>query len=107
MTPPQRPAPGQAEERTRLAWARTAIAFAAVGAALLKRELEIGLATLAVAPLVFVTGRMAARASRPEQHARRLLAVAVTVTVVAVLALIAALLIPGPASLDQLLPRHG
>jgi hypothetical protein len=50
---------------------------------------------------------MVARASSPEQRARRLLAVAVTVTVVAVLALIAALLIPGPASLDQLLPRHG
>ena len=107
MSTPQRPVPGLAGERTRLAWARTAIAFAAVGAALLKKEFAVGLATMAVAPLVFAAGRMVARASSPEQRARRLLAVAVTVTVVAVLALIAALLIPGPASLDQLLPRHG
>jgi uncharacterized membrane protein YidH (DUF202 family) len=34
--------PGLARERTRLAWARTAIAFAAVGAAMLRRELAAG-----------------------------------------------------------------
>jgi uncharacterized membrane protein YidH (DUF202 family) len=107
MIPPQHRDPGLARERTRLAWARTAIAFAAVGAALLKKELEVGLITLAAVPLVFMAGRMAARAASPDQRSRHLLAVAITVTVVAILALIAALLVPGPDSLDQLLPRHG
>jgi len=107
MTAPQHDDPGLAGERTRLAWARTAIAFGAVGAALLKRELEVGLVTLAVVPLVFAAGRLAARSSSPRQRSRRLLAVMITITAVAVLALIAALLVPGPESLDQLLPRHG
>lgn len=107
MIPLERRDPGLAGERTRLAWARTAIAFAAVGAALVKKELEVGLLTLAAAPMVYVAGRMAARAASPRQRSRRLLAVTVTVTLVAVLALIAAFLVPGPDSLDQLLPRHG
>ena len=41
--------PGLARERTRLAWTRTAIAFAAVGAALLKSHLVAGLTVLGLA----------------------------------------------------------
>jgi hypothetical protein len=42
-----------------------------------------------------------------EPLSRRLLLVTVTVTVVALLALVVALLGHSPSSLDQLLPRHG
>jgi uncharacterized membrane protein YidH (DUF202 family) len=99
--------PGLARERTRLAWVRTAIAFAAVGAAVLKVQLSIGLIVLAMTPLVWATGHFATRAASPELLARRLLLVTVTVTMLAVLAVLIALLGHGPASLSQLLRPHG
>ena len=92
--------PGLARERTRLAWARTSIAFAAVGAAMLKREVIPGLIVLATAPLVWAVGSFATRV-RPRP--RRLLVVTVTVTLVAALAVVAAFLGHGPTSLRQLL----
>jgi uncharacterized membrane protein YidH (DUF202 family) len=105
MTPPDDPEdadPGLARERTRLAWARTSIAFAALGGVMLKRELVPGLIVLAMAPLVWGVGSFAARA-RPGPRPGRLLVVTVVVTVVAVLGAVAALLGHGPASLHQLL----
>jgi uncharacterized membrane protein YidH (DUF202 family) len=101
MAPPDDPEdadPGLARERTRLAWARTSIAFAAVGGVMLKSELIPGLIVLATAPLVWAVGSYATRA-RPG----RLLVVTVIVTVVAVLGVVAAFLGHGPASLHQLL----
>jgi uncharacterized membrane protein YidH (DUF202 family) len=97
--------PGLARERTRLAWARTAIAFAAVGAAMLKRQVIPGAIVLALTPLVWALGTFASRAVQPAPRAGRLLAVTVTVTAVAVLALVIALLGRSPVSLEQLL--HG
>lgn len=97
--------PGLARERTRLAWARTAIAFAAVGGAMLKRELVPGAIVLALTPLVWALGSFASRAVRPEQRSGRLLGVTVTVTAVAVLAAVIALIGHSPVSLHQLL--HG
>jgi uncharacterized membrane protein YidH (DUF202 family) len=107
MAPEPRRDLGLAGERTRLAWARTAIAFAAVGAALLKKEVAVGLLVLAAAPLVFTAGHLAGRGTPPQRRARRLLVVTITVTAVAVLAAIAAFLGHGPDSLRQLFPRHG
>jgi uncharacterized membrane protein YidH (DUF202 family) len=95
--------PGLARERTRLAWARTAIAFAAVGAAMLKRELIPGLLVLAATPLIWAVGRFASHTSAPAARPRRLLVVTLTVTAVAALAVIAAFLGQGPVSLRQLL----
>jgi uncharacterized membrane protein YidH (DUF202 family) len=92
--------PGLARERTRLAWARTALAFAAVGAAMLKRELIPGLIVLATTPLIWAVGRFASH-GRPRPG--RLLTVTVTVTLVAVLAVVAVFLGHGPTSLRQLL----
>jgi uncharacterized membrane protein YidH (DUF202 family) len=105
MEPPDDPEdadPGLARERTRLAWARTSIAFAAVGAAVLRRELVPGLIVLTTAPLIWVVGSIATRA-RPGPRPGRLLVVTVIVTVVAVLGVVAALIGHGPASLHQLL----
>jgi uncharacterized membrane protein YidH (DUF202 family) len=68
--------PGLARERTTLAWTRTAISFAAVAGVVLKRELVPGLILLALAPAVYVLGRLAY--SRPVKHKL------VTATIVAV-----------------------
>lgn len=97
--------PGLARERTRLAWARTAIAFAAVGAAMLRKELVPGLIVLALTPVVWGVGRFASHAPRPGARPGRLLVVTVTITTVAALAAVAALLGPAPGSLRQLI--HG
>jgi uncharacterized membrane protein YidH (DUF202 family) len=97
--------PGLARERTRLSWARTSIAFAAVGAAMLKRQVIPGAIVLALTPLIWALGTFASRAMRLEPRAAQLLAVTVTVTAVAVLAMVIALIGHGPVSLHQLL--HG
>jgi uncharacterized membrane protein YidH (DUF202 family) len=101
--------PGLARERTELSWARTAIAFAAVGAAILKRQPVAGLIVLAITPVIWGLGRVVARGEGEEHgpRARRLLLVTVIVTMVAVLAVIVALLGHGPTSLRDLLPLHG
>ena len=96
--------PGLARERTRLAWTRTSIAFAAVGAAMLRRELIPGLIVLSTTPLIWAVGHFAGWA-RPRPRPAQLLMVTAVVTVVAVLAVVAAFLGHGPASLHQLL--HG
>ena len=51
--------PGLARERTALAWTRTAISFAAVGGVVLKREVVPGLILLAMAPAIYLAGRLA------------------------------------------------
>ena len=95
--------PGLARERTRLAWARTAIAFTALGAVILRRELIPGLMVLAMTPLIWAVGRFASHAPRGQPRPGRLLVVTVTVTLVAALAVVAAFLGHGPTSLRQLL----
>jgi uncharacterized membrane protein YidH (DUF202 family) len=100
--------PGLAAERTMLAWARTAIAFAAVGGAMLRKEPVAGLVVLAMTPLIWTLGRFVGhRAARPEQLSRRLLLVTVIVVIVSALGVAVAFLGRSPASLSQLLPRHG
>jgi uncharacterized membrane protein YidH (DUF202 family) len=84
--------PGSAAERTRLAWERTAIAFGAVGLAMLRGEPVAGLLVLAATPLIWALGRYVSATVRPEARSRRLLLVTVAVTGVAVLATVAALL---------------
>jgi uncharacterized membrane protein YidH (DUF202 family) len=100
--------PGLAAERTTLAWARTAIAFAAVGGAMLKKEPVAGLIVLAMTPLIWALGRFVGQPeARPRQLSRRLLLVTVIVVMVSVLGLAVAFFGHGPASLRELLPRHG
>ncbi len=79
-----------ARERTRLAWIRTALAFAALGGAVLKTNVAAGLTVLAMAPLIWLTGRLsrnsAAGKSRPGQLA--LITLAVTAVALVVLAIV-------------------
>ena len=76
--------PGLARERTSLAWTRTALSFAAVGGVVLKREVVAGLILLALAPVIYVLGRLAY--SRPG----KLKVVTGTIVAVALVALIVA-----------------
>ncbi|HEV2243830.1 MAG TPA: DUF202 domain-containing protein [Streptosporangiaceae bacterium] len=100
--------PGLARERTKLAWARTAIAFAAVGGAILKKEPVAGLIVLAMTPIIWGLGRFVGHtAGRPELQPRRLLAVTVTVVAVSVLAMVIAFVGHPPTSLRDVLPLHG
>lgn len=97
--------PGLARERTRMAWVRTSIAFAAVGIVVLHRELAPGLLVLAAAPLVWGLGRIAARPPHAEQLARRLLLMTLVIIAVSLLAVAVAVFGHGPFSLGQLLHR--
>jgi uncharacterized membrane protein YidH (DUF202 family) len=78
--------PGLARERTALAWTRTALSFAAVGGVVLKREVVPGLILLAVAPVIYVVGRMAY--TRPEKHKLVVGAIVAVALVALVVALI-------------------
>jgi uncharacterized membrane protein YidH (DUF202 family) len=89
---PEDLSPGTAAERTKLAWARTAIAFGAVGLPTLRKEPVAGLLVLAVTPLIWALGRYVTGMATPEARSRRLLLVTVAVTGVAALAAVAAFL---------------
>jgi len=100
--PRQEPSIRDPAERTRLAWTRTAIAFAALGAAMLRSSPLAGGVVLALSVPVWAAAR---RALRPGPARRGLLLVSATVVIVALVALVLALLGPGPASLGELV--HG
>jgi uncharacterized membrane protein YidH (DUF202 family) len=51
--------PGLARVRTSLAWTRTALSFAAVGAVALRKDVIAGLLILATAPVIWRLGRLA------------------------------------------------
>ncbi|HEY3982078.1 MAG TPA: DUF202 domain-containing protein [Streptosporangiaceae bacterium] len=80
--------PGLARERTRLAWNRTAIAFATVGAAVLKSHLVAGLTVLGLAAIVWGLRRLFRDAAVARSQPARLLGVTLTVVAVALVALV-------------------
>jgi uncharacterized membrane protein YidH (DUF202 family) len=50
--------PGLARARTSLAWTRTALSFAAVGAVVLKKDVIAGLIIIAAAPVIWQLGQL-------------------------------------------------
>jgi uncharacterized membrane protein YidH (DUF202 family) len=80
--------PGLARERTELAWTRTAIGFAAVGAAILKFHPAIGLPVLLLSPVVWRLGRLPGAAEAGGTHDRRLLLITVAITGISLVALV-------------------
>ena len=89
--------PGLAHERTQLAWTRTAISFAAVGAAVLKTSLAAGAVVIAMSGAVWGLGRLATRNGRKHQAAsavarrRTLQLITAATTLMALTALVLAL----------------
>jgi uncharacterized membrane protein YidH (DUF202 family) len=82
--------PGLARERTRLAWTRTAVAFAAVGAAILKSHLVAGLAVLGLGGVVWGLRHLLQDTAVTRSQPARLLGVTLTVVAVAIVALVIA-----------------
>jgi uncharacterized membrane protein YidH (DUF202 family) len=80
--------PGLARERTELAWTRTAIAFAALGAAILTFRPVIGLPVLVLSAVVWRLGRLPSTAGAADVRDRRLLLITVTTVGVSVVALV-------------------
>jgi uncharacterized membrane protein YidH (DUF202 family) len=80
--------PGLARERTELAWTRTAIGFAALGAAILKYRPVVGLPVLVLSAVVWRLGRLPGTAGAAEVRDRRLLLITVTTVGVSVVALV-------------------
>jgi uncharacterized membrane protein YidH (DUF202 family) len=81
--PAEQPDPGLASERTRLAWTRTAISFAALGAAVLRASPMAGALVLAAAGLIWAIGRLASRSVRAGSGDRRRLLAMISGTVAA------------------------
>jgi uncharacterized membrane protein YidH (DUF202 family) len=85
--------PGAARARTELAWRRTAIAYAALGAALLRASPPSGGLVLAASAMIWGTGRLARAPRRAgggrrlEANELRLLLITVAVTAVSLGAL--------------------
>lgn len=64
--------PGLARERTQLAWSRTAIAFVAVGLAILRTERVAGAVVIALSAVVWAVGRLPAHERADAERARGL-----------------------------------
>jgi hypothetical protein len=82
------PDPGLSGARTSLAWTRSAIAFAAIGAAITKTRPVVGAPLLLFSAVIWLIGRSRRTPGLAGLAPRRVLTVAVSVTVVAIAALI-------------------
>ena len=106
--PPDQDEPGIGEpaNRTRLAWTRTAIALAALGAAMLRASLIAGVIVIALSVPVWAAVRRIGQASDALSSIAVLRLVTATVVLVAAAALVIAFLGHGPGTLSELLHGH-
>jgi Domain of unknown function (DUF202) len=79
--------PGLAAHRTSLAWTRTTLAFAAIGAVVVRRDLITGLIVLALSVVVGVCGRLGRPSGDGRARPWPLLVIALAVTGVSLAAL--------------------
>jgi uncharacterized membrane protein YidH (DUF202 family) len=82
--------PGLARERTELAWTRSSIAFAALGAAILRVRPAAGAPILVFSLVIWSLGHV--RREESGTAARRVLLVTIGVTLLAAVALVVAIL---------------
>ena len=82
--------PGLARERTELAWTRSSIAFAALGAAILKFRPAAGAPILVFSVVIWSLGHV--KRDEAGTAARRVLLVTIAVTLLAAAALVLAIL---------------
>lgn len=102
---PGKPDITEPANRTRLAWTRTAIGFAAIGGAMIKFSPIAGIIVLAMTlPIWAVTRRTQRRAGSMSAASGRL--VTATVVFIALTALVVAIFGHSPDSLGQLLRAH-
>ena len=80
--------PGLAHERTELAWTRTAISFAAVGATLLRYRPGAGVPILILSAVVWWLGRLPRTPGADRKHDKRLLLIMVSITGISMVALV-------------------
>jgi uncharacterized membrane protein YidH (DUF202 family) len=92
----EEPERGLARERTELAWTRSAIAFAALGAAILKVRPVVGVPVMAVGVVIWLAGHVAPRRDRTDLGSGRLLLVTIAVTSLALVSVV--LTLAGPSS---------
>ncbi len=83
--------PGLARERTRLAWRRSSISFAAIGVVILKSRPLIAFPVLILSAVIWSIGRMPRTIGQADVASRRVFLVTVSVTLVALAALAIAL----------------
>jgi uncharacterized membrane protein YidH (DUF202 family) len=107
VDPEDEPGIGEPAERTRLAWTRTAIGFAAIGAAMLKSSPVAGVIVLAISVPVWAVAHRTRKSPDALTTAAGLGLVTLTIVLVALAAVAVALLAPGPASLTDLIGHHG
>jgi uncharacterized membrane protein YidH (DUF202 family) len=94
--PDPAPDPGLARARTELAWSRTAVSFAALGAVILGRHPYAGIPILVLSALIWQLGRLAGVPGTGRARSLRMLLIAVAVTAVSLAALAITLLGPEP-----------
>ena len=76
--------PGRAQERTSLAWTRTALSFAAVGGVVLKKDVIPGLLIICAALVIWQLGRLAHLPGRFKLVTATIVTVALVALIVAV-----------------------
>jgi hypothetical protein len=99
------PGVGDPANRTRLAWTRTAIAFAAIGAAMLKVSPVAGAIVIALSLPIWAAARRVRHTADAMSPARGLALVPVTVVLVALAALVVVLFGHSPGNLAEIV--HG